>query len=105
MNAEMGHSPEYPSGFFRWLQDNRRIYTEFERRALYMARAGRKRYSARTITESIRWNTDLEDTDELFKINGNYVPGMARLFMEKHGNTYSGFFQLRDSLGRDEVQA
>ena len=89
----------YPANFFRWLQANARIYTEFERRALYMARSGRKQYSARTIVEAIRWNTDMQDTDTLFKINGNYVPGMARLFMETHGEQYPGFFSLRDSLG------
>jgi len=98
--APLDFDDKYPDGFFRWLQANARIYTEFERRALCMARAGRKHYSARTIVEAIRWNTDLQDSDSIFKINGNYVPGMARLFMETHDEQYPGFFQLRDSLGQ-----
>lgn len=89
----------YPSGFDRWLQNNRHIYTEFARRALYMARAGRKHYSARTIVEAMRWDSDLRDSDALFKINDHYTPGMARLFMEKYGRTHPGFFQLRDAIG------
>ena len=98
--AALNFDSGYPANFFRWLQANSQIYNEFERRALRMARAGRKHYSARTIVEAIRWNTDMRDSDALFKINGNYVPGMSRLFMETHGEQYPGFFQLRDSLGQ-----
>lgn len=89
----------YPDNFSRWLQDNRRIYIEFERRALYMARAGRKRYSAKKIFEEIRWDTVLKDLDKQFSLNNNYTSGCARLFMAKHGGVYPGFFQLRDSIG------
>ena len=92
----------YPDGFWLWLPKNRHIYRAFERRALQMARTGRKRYSARTITETIRWQTDLADSETTFKINDHYTPGMARLWMNTHGATYPGFFRLRDSLGRDE---
>ena len=62
---------------------------------------GRKRYSARTIVECIRWDTDIKDTEKTFKINDHYTPGMARLFMSEYGEKYPRFFQLRDSLGRD----
>ena len=51
--------------------------------------------------ESIRWKTDLSDSDKTFKINNDYTPGMARLFMSEYGEKYPGFFKLRDSLGRD----
>jgi len=97
---QYGADPKYPGGFFSWLARNQRIYNEFEKQALRMALRGRKRYSARTIIEVIRWNTDLRDSGSSFKINGNQVPGMARLFMETHGEKYPKFFELRDSLGR-----
>ena len=90
----------YPANFFRWLQANAHIYTEFERRALYMARDGRKHYSAKKIAEEIRWDTTLQDTDKQFSLNNNYTSGCARLFMERHGEQYKNFFQLRDSLGQ-----
>lgn len=86
---------EYPDGFWHWLPKNSRVYREFERRALQMARTGRKRYSARTIIEILRWDSDIADSEKTFKINGNYVPGMARLFMATHGTAYPRFFELR----------
>lgn len=89
----------YPAGFWHWLRQNRHIYEVFERMALQMAQSGRARYSARTIVEVMRWNTDLEDSDQQFKINDHYTPGMARYFMERYGRQFPGFFQIRDSLG------
>ena len=98
--AALNFDSGYPANFFRWLQANARIYTEFERRALLMARSGREHYSAKTIVETIRWHTDLQDTDKQFSLNNNYTSGCARLFMEQHGNQFPGFFQLRNSLGQ-----
>jgi hypothetical protein len=94
---------KYPDGFWKWLADpqNRKLYDAFSRRANQMAQR-RKRYSARTIIEVMRWNTDLRDTSTTFKIQNNMVPGMARLWMRDHGKQHPNFFQLRDSLGYDE---
>ena len=91
----------YPPGFWRWYKANYHIYLKFEKRALEMAKTGRRRYSARTIVERIRWDTDIKDNEITFKINDHYTPGMARLFVERHGEDLPGFFQIRDSLGRD----
>jgi hypothetical protein len=90
----------YPVNFWRWLRANQHVYRAFCAYAFRMAMTGRKRYSARTIVERIRWDTDLSDNEETFKINDHYTPGMARLFMSEYGEKYPGFFQLRDSLGR-----
>ncbi len=86
---------KYPAGFFYWLPKNSAVYREFERRALRMAQTGRKRYSARTIVEVMRWDSDIADTEKTFKINDHYTPGMARLFMGAHGAAYPTFFELR----------
>ena len=93
----------FPVGFWHWLRQNEHIYSAFKCLAFQMALSGRTRYSARTIVENIRWKTDLRDSDKTFKINNIYTPGMARLFMSEYGEKYPGFFQLRDSLGRDQV--
>ncbi len=85
----------YPDGFFYWLPKNSKVYREFERRALQMARTKRKRYSARTIVETMRWTSDIADSETTFKINDHYTPGMARLFMATHGAVYPKFFELR----------
>ena len=85
----------YPEGFFHWLQFNEHIWLQFERHALTMA-AKRDRYSARTIIEVMRWNSDLREQQgkPLFKLSNNMTPGLARLWMAKHGNRNSKFFQI-----------
>lgn len=85
----------YPCGFFQWLPKNSKVYREFEHRALQMARTRRKRYSARTLVEVMRWDSDIGDKEKTFKINDHFTPGMARLFMATHGAAYPNFFQLR----------
>jgi len=85
----------YPDGFWYWLSKNCKVYREFERRALQMARTNRKRYSARTIVETMRWTSDIVDSETTFKINDHYTPGMARLWMNTHGGQYPKFFELR----------
>ena len=91
-----------PDRFWLWLRDNGHINQAFQRAALSMAMTGRKRYSARTIIETIRWNTELADSEIMFKINNNYVPGLARLFMSKYGERFPGFFKVRNQSGFDE---
>jgi hypothetical protein len=87
---------DYPEGFFQWLQTNRDIWKEFEAMALKMAKR-RTRYSARTIVEVMRWNTDLrEKPDVTFKLSNNMTPGMARLWMRKHGKRHPKFFSLHN---------
>ena len=87
------YASDYPDGFFQWLQDNNHIWLAFEKLALQMA-GKRERYSARTIVEVMRWNTDIREKDITFKLSNNMTPGMARLWMMKHGKQYPKFFSL-----------
>jgi len=88
---------KYPEGFFHWLQYNEHIWLQFERHARTMADK-RDRYSARTIIEVMRWNSDLREKQgkPLFKLSNNMTPGLARLWMAKHQLKYCNkkFFQL-----------
>ncbi len=100
---------KYPEGFFHWLQFNHHIWEQFERHAHTMA-AKRDRYSARTIIEVMRWNSDLREQaakphpvsgkrirPPLFKMSNNMTPGLARLWMVKHGKKYrKNFFTLHN---------
>ena len=88
---------KFPDGFFRWLQFNYHIWEQFERYALSMAMK-RERYSARTIIEVMRWNSDIREHHKtpLFKISNNMVPGLARLWMEKHKFDHPRFFKLQE---------
>jgi len=89
---------KYPEGFFHWLQFNEHIWEQFERHGLTMA-AKRQRYSARTIIEVMRWNSDLREKQgkALFKLSNNMTPGLARLWMAKHKLDHPKFFQLNNA--------
>ncbi len=88
---------KYPEGFFNWLQYNSHIWEQFERYGISMANK-RIRYSARTIIEVMRWNSDIKDRhSKLFKLSNNMTPGLARLWMAKHGLDHPTFFQLNNS--------
>lgn len=93
----------YPAGFFKWIASDagQVVWREFNKRALQMAKK-RKRYSARTIMEVVRWNTTIKDGTTEFKISNNWIPGLARLWMQRHGETYPDFFLLHDTLGRKD---
>lgn len=92
------HQDEYPEGFFHWLQENQHVWRAFEEKAYLMAAVvGRPRYSARTIVEVMRWDSDVADKEVTFKINDHAIPGMARLWMAKHGKNFPKFFELRGS--------
>ena len=86
----------YPPGFHRWIttKEGQRVWLEFEKRALQMANV-RKRYGAQSIIEVIRWDTSIADGGAEFKINNNWVAGLARYWLEKHGVAFPGFFELR----------
>jgi hypothetical protein len=84
---------KYPIDFRNWVKAHPEIYRAFAGKAREMARK-RKRYSARAIIHVIRWETDLRETDVTFKINNNWTPYLARLFMDLNPE-YTGFFELR----------
>lgn len=100
MNEQLALIPtdttRYPDGFFTWfrIEEGQRIWRDFEARALQMAKR-RTRYSAMAIAQVIRWHTDLRGGDD-FKLNNNYVPGLARYWLKCHGTAHPAFFQLRE---------
>lgn len=86
---------EYPEGFFFWLHHNLHVWNQFEEYALQMAQH-RKRFSARTIVEVMRWNNTIrQNKDKTFKLSNNMTPGMARLWMAKYKYRYPKFFALQ----------
>ena len=89
------NSHKYPDGFWFWLQCNHHVWEDFEKKSLDMAQH-RKRFSARTIVEVMRWNNDIRQKNPLFKISNNMTPGMARLWMAKHGDKHPKFFSIQE---------
>ncbi len=96
----MKHQANYPPGFHHWLatKEGKRIWDDFQNKACQMARR-RPRYSASAIAQVIRWHTDLRGGDD-FKLNNNWIPGLARHWLSIHGRDHPAFFELRDAIGR-----
>jgi hypothetical protein len=70
----------FRASFRDWIISNYRIYADFEKRANHIAQF-RQHYSARTIAEVIRHESILKEDDHAFKLNGNVVPDLARLYV------------------------
>jgi hypothetical protein len=100
---------DYPQSVLRRFEDfhnaNRNVYAEFARYAREMRETGRKRYSAQMIVGVLRWHRDLKTRGEVFKINNDFIPLLARLLIWHHPE-YASFFSLRvvrsRGVGSDE---
>ena len=76
---------ERARAFREFHRENPHVYELFKRFAFEVIRAGRPRYSARTIFHRIRWHTDIETkSDDGFKICDHHSPYYARLFAEDY---------------------
>jgi hypothetical protein len=62
-------------------------------------RAGRKKFSARTVLHRMRWWSEIEQMELFkteFKVNNNWSPFYARMFIEENPQ-YKGIFEMRTS--------
>lgn len=64
---------------------------------------GFRHYSAKSIFERIRWETDQSDSKgrSTFKINNNYTCWFARRFMDAYPH-YAGFFRTRSRVSAEQ---
>lgn len=93
------HAASFRPGFATWMRENRHIWRAFCREADRAWRRGRQHYSARTIVEYLRHETSMSDSGCMFKIDGNCVPDLARLYLLWHP-ARAGLFELRAAPGR-----
>ena len=95
---------EYPKPvlerFKKFHSSNPQVYDSFKNMAQKMKAVGRKKYSARTIMEVIRWNYDLKVIGDVFDINNDFIPIYVRVLIHNHPE-YQGFFELRKVRSRD----
>jgi len=75
---------KFRSDFADWLRPNFHIWLAFVKEANKAWNRGRRHYSARTIIEYLRHETALAENGGEFKINGNYVPDLARLYQQTY---------------------
>lgn len=81
--------------FDKYHRENPAIFQMFSRFAFEAIGKGRKHIGANAIIERMRWETMIEGNDD-FKVNNNYAPFYARLFMRVNPE-HSGIFEIRKS--------
>lgn len=88
------YSAEQKSRFKKFHAENPHIFIEFKRLAKQMLTSGRKKYSARTIFEVMRWDYDIKTKHEEFKISNDFIPIYVRLLIYNH-KEFLNFFSLK----------
>lgn len=88
-------STRYREDFHGWLTDNYHVWERFKAEANKIRGAGWDHYSARTIIEVLRHESNLRDVGGRWKLNDWYTPDLARLYMELD-STADGFFEIRN---------
>lgn len=81
--------------FEKFHRENPRVYILFCQFTRRMINAGLKNGSARLVLERIRWETAVETVpDKPVKLNNNYTPRYARLWMNDHPE-FPDYFRTR----------
>ena len=89
------------SEFKKFHQDNPQVYKLFVKFTHLAIGKGHNRLSSEMIINRIRWETEVETNDPCYKINNDYKPFYARMFMAEHPQ-YKHFFNIRGSHA-DEI--
>lgn len=84
--------------------ENPHVYDEFLSNALKMKSLGRRKYSAWTIVNKIRWDWDVQSSDRVFKINNDFIALYARLVIY-HRPEFTNFFEMRKMKAFDRRQS
>lgn len=74
------------------------IWSAFKHEANRIYSRGRRHYSARTILEWLRHESMVAEIEPQWKLNNNYAPDMARLWLLIYPERV-GFFELRSQEG------
>lgn len=80
--------------FKRYFNDNPEVWQLFRKFALEAIEAGHKKYSAWTIVNRIRWETEVVTRGGEFKISNNHIAYYSRVFMKAYPQ-YAGFFTTK----------
>ncbi len=105
LRAIRERAEQYRPDFAGWLVRNMPLWRRFCAEADRIWVRGRRHYSARTIIEYLRHHTALADPgDVAWKINGNYVPDLARLYLQLNPQR-EGLFELRAQSSAVRVSA
>lgn len=79
--------------FSEYHQANPHVFAEFKAKAKRVKATGRERYSAWTIIQAMRWDSDLRTSSVDFKISNDFIALYARLLVHE-APEFDGFFSL-----------
>lgn len=80
--------------FGEWITEHWFIYEEFERRAFKLWKNGRRHYGARSIWETMRYDSAIGELTGEWKLNDHRPPCLSRLVMLMNPQM-RGFFETR----------
>lgn len=86
--------------FRNWigLPQNKWVWRAFKVKCFEMHETGRKKYSAKTIVENIRWDYDKAHPGQEFLIDNNFTSCLARAMADNYPQ-FSKFFEFRTLTG------
>jgi hypothetical protein len=84
--------------FERFHAQHPEVYVLFDRYAKQAIARGYKRFSSDAILHRIRWQAAIEAKVKPYKINNDYTPYYARLWMKQNPG-WEDFFELRVAEG------
>lgn len=96
------HRQQFRDDFPDWLAENAHVWLAFEREANRIWDKGCRHYSARTILEVLRHESALSEHGQLWKLNNNRAPCLARLYALTHPDR-AGFFEFRVMPGSERA--
>lgn len=84
--------------FFEFHQANPHVWNLFQRFTFEKINQGFRHFSVVAVCERIRWETAIvTDDPDGFKLNNDFRPAYARMFMEKFPQ-HKSFFRTRNSI-------
>lgn len=89
------NAEQFRQNFAKWLLDNWPIWRAWHAEIDRVRALGRKHYSARDTLGYVRHWTVLREVDGQFKVNNNFSPDMARLYVLLHPEA-EDFFEFRE---------
>lgn len=90
------HAELFTDDFKAYLPDNLHVFEAFAREAIRVHKRGFKHYSARTIIESLRHHSALEEAGGPWKLNDHNTPYLARLFDLLYPE-HAGLWEFRET--------
>ncbi len=100
----MTRAEEIECEFKKFHAENPHIWEMFVKYTKDLTDAGLQHYSARGVMHRVRWEAGIKSSSDPFKINNDFTPYYARLFMREFPK-HDGFFKTRELISKTRMAA